>query len=138
MTIEMTIQPSQRSSRLGGCLPTGHLAEIEARLDAAPLDAGWYVADDGSVWVAHDPEHTSCSGITGPLPAWAGGAANLIANAPTDIAALAKLARVVEALHVRRVDRPGAGCRECGQIWPCPTAAAVQKADELRAPLTST
>jgi hypothetical protein len=43
---------------------------------------------------------------------------------------LLAVVREVEALHVRRVERPNAGCLQCGQIWPCRTAAAVQKLGE--------
>jgi hypothetical protein len=54
----------------------------------------------------------------------------LIAHAPADLAALVAVVREVAALHRRRVERPNAGCLQCGQIWPCPTAAAVQKLGE--------
>src|SRR5690606_8248529 len=53
-----------------------------------------------------------------------------IAHAPADLAALVAVVREVAALHRRRVERPNAGCLQCGQIWPCPTAAAVQKLGE--------
>lgn len=124
------------------------LDAVDARLAAAPLDAGWYVDDDGAVWVTHDPEHTSCSGVTGRLPVWADGAADLIAHAPTDLAALVAVVREVEVLHRPHPDGgqgyDAAGkyvwfdqvCQTCGQYdeyavaWPCPTAAAVQKLGE--------
>jgi hypothetical protein len=56
--------------------------------------------------------------------------ADLIAHAPADLAALVAVVREVAALHRRRVERPNAGCLQCGQIWPCPTAAAVQQLGE--------
>jgi hypothetical protein len=42
-----------------------------------------------------------------------------------------RLLVAVEAVladHVRRVERKDAGCRACGQIWPCSTVRAIKEA----------
>jgi len=54
--------------------------------------------------------------------------AELIAAAPTDLAALVMVVRAVEALHrTHGPDDHGVEyCFECAETWPCPTAAAVQ------------
>jgi hypothetical protein len=99
------------------------LSEIEERL--ANATPGPWVVEGLGDWVGPIgiPVAPDDGGLTVPD-------AELIAHAPADLAALVAVVREVEALHRRRVERPNAGCLQCGQIWPCPTAAAVQKLGE--------
>src|SRR5690606_4182194 len=111
------------------------LDEIEERLANAtpgpwemgavePMPDGWPGA-----YAAVEP---NIAGGLDPLDA------ELIAHAPTDLAALVAVVREVEALHT--LDGPEYDydtapdsdyrCTECGQGWPCETASAVQKLGE--------
>ena len=109
------------------------LSEIEERLAAAtpgPWEECAYRAESGEAGYSIDQmaddvivEEVARLPRT-PQGSWD---ACFIAHAPADLAALVAVVREVAALHRRRVERPNAGCLQCGQIWPCPTAAAVQK-----------
>jgi hypothetical protein len=55
------------------------IAEDEAACATAAAGEGWYV-DDFMVWVLHDPDGQSASGLLGPLPIWADGAVDHIAR----------------------------------------------------------
>lgn len=106
------------------------LTEIEERLAAAtpgPWERDQFGPDDDSARFIGSPS----TGRIVVFEAATAGNADLIAHAPTDPAALVAVVREVEKIHrpttnAYHPDDPPC-CFEDAEIWPCPTASALQK-----------
>lgn len=51
---------------------------------------------------------------------------------PTREQLLAVIERVRKLHHGPRTERHGSGCVQCGIVWPCPTARALDGEEQLR------
>lgn len=58
------------------------------------------------------------------------GAADLMREMATRITTLETTLATTQALHKPRTERHGAGCVQCGILWPCPTYKALATPEE--------
>lgn len=111
---------------------TDRLDKIEERLANAtpgPWERDQFGPEDDSARFIGSPS----TGRIVVFEAATAGNADLIAHAPTDLAALLAVVREVEALHHPLTIGEDTTCFTCRNLfgslvpYPCPTAAAVQK-----------
>ncbi|MFE9099787.1 hypothetical protein [Actinomadura geliboluensis] len=55
-----------------------------------------------------------------------------LASVADELAEARAQVKRVREMHRRRVDRRGAGCIQCGIVWPCPTYTALDGTESGR------